>query len=106
MGVTFATLGLRFAKDFTLGRYALESDATQDYRHAFGTVTPTTYENFLFGGAAFDTAGNPVPRNVALVSLGARVRVTDPVKLSLAYVGQFGGSYSQSGIKANADWSF
>ena len=72
MGVTFATLGVRFAKSFALGQYALESDATLGYRHAFGTVTPTTYENFLFGGAAFDTAGLPVPQNVALISLGVR----------------------------------
>ena len=106
MGVAFTTSGMRLAKGFTLGQYALEADATLGYRHAFGTVTPTTYENFVFGGAAFDTAGVPVPRNVALVSLGTRVRLTDSVKLSLAYIGQYGGSYSQSGVKANVVWSF
>ncbi len=106
MGVTFTTLGARFARGFLLGQYALEADATLGYRHAFGTVTPTTYENFLFGGAGFDTEGAPVARNVALVSLGARVRVTNNIKLGLAYVGEYGGSYAQSGVKANVDWSF
>ena len=106
MGVTFGTLGARFARGFMLGPYALEADATLGYRHAFGAVTPTTSGNFLFGGAGFDTAGAPVARNVALVSLEARVRVTDNVKLGLAYVGEYGGSYAQSGVKANVDWSF
>jgi subtilase-type serine protease len=106
MGLAFTTLGMRLAKGFALGQYALEAGATLGYRHALGTVTPTTYENFVFGGAAFDTAGVPVPRNVALVSLGARVRVTESVKLGLAYIGQYGGSYSQNGVKANVDWSF
>ena len=39
MGVTFTTLGARFARGFPLGQYALEADATLGYRHAFGTVT-------------------------------------------------------------------
>jgi Autotransporter beta-domain len=90
MGVAFTTLGMRLAKGFTLDQHALEADAALGYRHAFGTVMPTTNENFVFGGAAFDTAGVLVPRNVALVSVGARARVTDSVKLGLGYIGQYG----------------
>jgi outer membrane autotransporter protein len=106
IGVTFGTLGLRLAKEFTLARYGFEIDASLGYRHAFGSVTPTTSENFRLGGATFETAGVPVTRNAALISLGARTRLSDSLTLGAAYFGEYGGSYSQSGVKANAVWSF
>jgi subtilase-type serine protease len=106
MGVTFATLGTRFAKGFTLGQYVLEADAMVGYRRALGSVTPTTSESFLFGGAGFDVSGVPVPRDVALLNLGVRARLSESVKVGLAYVGEYGGSYSQNGVKGNVDWSF
>ncbi len=106
IGVTFGALGLRLAQGFTLGQYALETDASLGYRHAFGSVTPTTSENFLFGGATFEAAGVPVARAAALVSFGARTRLSDSLTVGAAYFGDYGGAYSESGVKANAVWTF
>ncbi len=106
MNVGFTTLGARFSKAFTLAQFALEADATLGFRHAFGTVTPTTNESFLFGGVGFDVSGVPVPRNVALVNVGVHAQVADSVKVGLSYIGQYGGAYSQNGVKGNVNWSF
>ncbi len=97
---TFSTLGLRAATPLP-GMDKLTAKGSVGWRHAFGTITPTTQLSFAAGGTPFTVAGLPVAKDAAAVELGVSGKVTPNVELSVAYVGQFGGDAQDQGVKGS-----
>ena len=107
MGVTFTTLGARFAESLHARTVALETDAGVGYRRAFGPVTPRPPMRVSCLAALGSTRpACPCRGTSRSLNLGVRARLSDSLKVGVAYVGEYGGSYSQNGVKGNVDWSF
>ena len=89
-GVTFSTLGLRWAADLPFDGLPVDVSGMFGWRHAFGDVTPATRFAFT-GGIPFEIEGVALARNTAVIEAGATARLSKTARLSLSYAGEFGG---------------
>jgi subtilase-type serine protease len=106
--VGYGTLGLRAATDIALsdGR-VLTPHASAAWQYAFGDVTPVAALGFAgIGSAGFSVTGVPLARSSALLDVGADLRLTAALKLSLSYSGQFADSARQNAVKGAVLWTF
>ncbi|MDQ0316452.1 autotransporter domain-containing protein [Amorphus orientalis] len=87
--VTYTTLGVRAEADTFLGRFPLAVSGALGWRHAFGSVDPTSTHAFA-GGSWFAVEGVPVATDVAVVEAGVGVRLAPQAVLSASYEGQLG----------------
>jgi outer membrane autotransporter protein len=108
MGVGYSSIGLRAATTVELpGGMALEPNASIAWQYAFGDITPDAQLAFLsVPSANFTVAGVPLAQNTALVKVGSDLRVSDQVRLGVAYVGQFADQVTVNAVQANLAWRF
>ena len=104
--VTFSTLGLRAATDFSLNGMAATARGSLGWRHAAGDVTPTSLLAFAGGGSAFGILGVPIAQDSAVVEAGFDVLVARNVSVGLSYVGQAASHAQDHDFKANMTWKF
>ncbi|WP_432285537.1 autotransporter-associated beta strand repeat-containing protein [Aminobacter sp. BA135] len=102
---TFTTLGVRASTDIAIRGMDATLRGMAGWRHAFGDVTPLTSVAFS-GGAAFQIAGAPVAKDVAIVEAGLDLALTPDAKLGVAYTGQFGSGVVDQSFRANLGVSF
>jgi outer membrane autotransporter protein len=101
----FTTLGLHASSGFDLGGVRATARGTLGWRHAYGTVTPTS--NVAFDtGSAFTVAGVPIARDSAVVEAGLDFRIKPNLTVGLAYAGQFGKRTQMNSAQANVAWKF
>jgi len=84
-----STLGVRVARDFTLGENVVRGTGTLGWQHVFGGTTPMSELSFE-GQPAFTIAGVPMASDVLVVGLGAVLELNERSTLSADYFGQFG----------------
>ena len=102
---TFTTLGMRASTDIAIHGMDATLRGMAGWRHAFGDVTPLTSVAFS-GGSAFQIAGAPVAKDVAIVEAGLDLALTPDAKLGVAYTGQFGSGGVDQSFRANLGVSF
>lgn len=105
-GVAFTTFGSRFATDLQFHNLHVQPQFSAGYRHAFGNITPTVHQYFWNGSSSFETAGIPLAQDAAVVSAGAQAKLANRLNLNVLYSGQYGGSYTQSGVHASLNYRF
>lgn len=105
MDTTFTTLGIRLAKEVTIGSLAATLRGTVGWQHAFGDVTPRATQAFL-GSIPFTVTGVPLAEDAALVEAGLDLTLTEATTLGFAYAGQFGDSTTQNSVNATLKVSF
>ena len=54
----------------------------------------------------FTVAGAPLAQNTALEKVGADLRISEQVRLGMAYDGQFADSVTVNAVQANLAWRF
>ncbi|PWW03375.1 outer membrane autotransporter protein [Hoeflea marina] len=86
---TFTTLGARATTGLMLGSMAARAHASLAWQHAFADPEPLT-TMALAGGNGFTVGGAPFARDLALLSLGLDMDVTETTVLGVSYGGQFG----------------
>jgi outer membrane autotransporter protein len=106
--VGYGTLGLRAATDIALSDgMVLSPRASAAWQYAFGDLTPVAALGFAgIGGAGFSVTGVPLARSTALLEVGADLRLTAALKLSLSYAGQFADNVRQNAVKGAVLWTF
>ncbi len=97
---TFSTLGLRTAAPLP-GVSWLTAEASLGWRHAYGTVTPTTQFMFASGGTPFVVAGVPLARDAAAVEVGFEGAIAPGATLDIAYNGQLAEHARDHAIRAS-----
>jgi outer membrane autotransporter protein len=105
MDTTFSTLGLRLAKEVTIGSLAATLRGTVGWQHAFGDVTPRATQAFL-GSVPFTVTGVPLAEDAALIEAGLDLSLAEATTLGLAYAGQFGDGITQNSFNATLKVSF
>jgi outer membrane autotransporter protein len=104
--VSYSTLGLRAATDFSLNGMAATARGSLGWRHAAGDVTPTSLLAFAGGGSAFSILGVPIAQDSAVVEAGFDVLVARNVSVGFSYVGQAASHAQDHDFKANMIWKF
>lgn len=102
---TFTTLGLRASAGFTLGAIDATARGMLGWRHAYGSIIPTSTHAFS-AGDAFTIAGVPIAKDSAAIEAGLDLNLTDAATLSVAYQGQFGYGVQQNGFNAKLNVEF
>lgn len=97
---TFSSLGIRSAAPIP-GMGGLTARGSVAWRHAFGTVTPTTQLVFASGGTSFVVAGVPIAKDAAAVEIGLDGPVAREATLGVAYTGQLAERAQDHAIKVN-----
>jgi outer membrane autotransporter protein len=106
--VGYSTLGLRAATDFVLpSGMVFTPRASAAWQYAFGDVTPIATLGFSgISGSLFSVAGVPLATQSALVDVGADLRITAALKVSVSYTGQFARDAQQNAVKGVVALSF
>lgn len=106
--VGYSTLGLRVATDIVLpAGMVFTPRASVAWQYAFGDVTPIATLGFTgISGSVFSVAGVPLATQSALVDVGADLRISAALKVSLSYTGQFASSAQENAVKGVVIWDF
>nr|WMC97425.1 autotransporter-associated beta strand repeat-containing protein [Aminobacter aminovorans] len=102
---TFTTLGVRASTDIAIRGMDATLRGMAGWRHAFGDVTPLSSVAFS-GGSAFQIAGAPVAKDVAIVEAGLDLALSPDAKLGIAYTGQFGSGVVDQSFRASLGVNF
>jgi len=97
---TFSTLGVRAAAPLP-GFAGITASGSLAWRHAFGTVTPTTQLAFASGGTPFAIAGVPIARDAAEIEVGLDTQVALQATLGVNYTGQLAAHAQDHAVKAH-----
>lgn len=103
--VTYSTLGLRGANDFTLGNRTLTVSGSVAWRHAWGDTDLGSTLNFA-GSNAFGISGLPIVKDAAVIEAGLSTKVQTNVSLRLAYTGQLASRARSNGVRATLNVAF
>jgi outer membrane autotransporter protein len=103
--VTFNTVGIRVANDFSIHSVNLTTSGMLGWRHAFGSTTPESTQNFV-GGTDFTVKGTPIARDAALVGVGVDMAINSQAVLVLSYQGQLAENSHENSIRATLNWKF
>ncbi len=106
--VGYTTIGLRVATEMMLPNgMVLVPHASIAWQHAFDDVRPEARLGFTgIDGAAFSTSGVPLATNSALLDVGAALRVSAAVKVSLSYMGELADGARQNAVNGSITWNF
>lgn len=102
---TFSTLGARASSSFAVSGIDVTARGTLGWRHAWGSVTPTSVVAFS-GSSAFGVGGVPVARDMAVIDVGLEAPIAKHATVGVSYSGQFGGGAQDNGIRGNLTWKF
>ncbi|UDL92955.1 autotransporter domain-containing protein [Mesorhizobium sp. PAMC28654] len=103
--VTFTTLGLHGATDFSLGELGATARGMLGWRHAFGDTTPTSRFAFA-GGTPFDIEGLPIAGDVLALEAGFDLAIAPSAKLGFSYAGQFASDAQDHGFSGDLKVKF
>lgn len=96
---TFATAGLRGAREFAIGDMSASLSGMVGWQHAFGATTQN--QNLSFdGGTAFTIGGVPVAQDALVVEAGLDIAINPAADLNLDYSGQVGAGVFDHAISA------
>lgn len=98
--MTFTTLGLRAATQFSVGESSVTAQGLLGWRHGFGDISPRSMFA-LAGSADFDIAGVPMARDALLMEAGLKAALSDAVMIAVSYSGQTGDGVEDHGVKGN-----
>ncbi len=105
--IGFSTLGLRAATQLgVLASGTFTARGMVGWRHAFGSVRPTSTFTFADGGTSFQVAGVPIARESAVVEVGVDASITKRLTLGLTLSGQYGSGVRDNAILGNILWKF
>lgn len=106
--VGYTTIGLRVATEMTLPNgMVLVPHASVAWQHAFNDVRPEARLGFTgIDNAAFSTSGIPLAANAALLDVGAALRVSRAVKVSLSYMGELADGARKNAVNGSITWNF
>ncbi|MDM0091104.1 MULTISPECIES: autotransporter domain-containing protein [unclassified Variovorax] len=102
---SFSTLGLRASNAVALGGLQATLRGMVGWRHAFGDTTPTSSAAFA-GSSAFNVAGVPIGKDVAVLEAGLDFALQRNLTLGVSYSGQVGSGVEDHGVRANLLWKF
>ncbi|WP_242915592.1 autotransporter-associated beta strand repeat-containing protein [Brevundimonas pishanensis] len=103
--VTFATLGLRAARQIAMGETSGKLRATAGWRYASGDTATQNLQAFS-AGDAFTITGAPIAKNAAVIETGLDVRFNANTTFGLTYTGQFSNSAQDHGFNARLSINF
>ncbi|MGI4721534.1 MAG: autotransporter-associated beta strand repeat-containing protein [Janthinobacterium lividum] len=103
--VTFATLGLRAARQIAMGETSGKLRATAGWRYASGDTATKNLQAFS-AGDAFTITGAPIAKNAAVIETGLDVRFNANTTFGLTYTGQFSNSAQDHGFNARLSINF
>ncbi|MEG1452861.1 MAG: autotransporter domain-containing protein, partial [Brevundimonas sp.] len=103
--VTFATLGLRAARQIAMGETSGTLRATAGWRYASGDTATQNLQAFS-AGDAFTITGAPIAKNAAVIETGLDVRFNANTTFGLTYTGQFSNSAQDHGFNARLSINF
>jgi outer membrane autotransporter protein len=94
---TSTTLGVHGKTAFDYRGKPVTLRASAGWRHAFGSLTPSSDLAFIQGGGtSFSVDGAPIAANAAVVELGAEIPLGRSNTVGLSYGGQFGDGNSDN----------
>ncbi|WP_109317193.1 autotransporter domain-containing protein [Pseudovibrio ascidiaceicola] len=103
--VTFTTLGLRAASEFTLGGTNLTARGVVGWQHA-STDTVNFTQSFASGGSAFTVEGSPIAKDIGILEAGFDLAVNERTQFGLSYAGQLAAESSKHGVNARLSFEF
>ncbi|WP_143508223.1 autotransporter domain-containing protein [Pseudovibrio brasiliensis] len=103
--VTFTTLGLRAASEFTLGGANLTARGVVGWQHA-STDTVNFTQSFASGGSAFTVEGSPIAKDIGILEAGFDLAVNERTQFGLSYAGQLAAGNSKHGVNARLSFEF
>lgn len=98
--ITYATLGMRAARDIAFGKVDATVTGMAGWRHAFGDIRPTSTHAFS-AGQAFSVAGVPLARDSAVIEAGLHFKVASDAVFGLTYAGQLSSQNRDHGFNAH-----
>ncbi|WP_153076890.1 autotransporter-associated beta strand repeat-containing protein [Paraburkholderia bonniea] len=105
--LTYSTLGVRAATNFELsGAKVLTPRVMLGWRHAFGSVIPTSDMAFAGGSGTFTISGVPLARDSGVVEVGIDLGLGKHVTVGVSYTGQYGSGYRDNAVEGNLLWRF
>jgi outer membrane autotransporter protein len=102
--ITFSTLGLRTAANFTLANLRWTASGMAGWQHGWGDLTPDMVMNFA-GSDSFSIHGAPIAEDVAALEAGLAVG-EDGISIGVFYQGQFGDGVSAQGAMGRLAFAF
>jgi outer membrane autotransporter protein len=103
--MTFTTLGVRAAAQFSVGRSSVTAQGLLGWRHGFGDISPQSMFA-LAGSADLDIAGVPMARDALLMEAGLTAALSDAVRLGVNYSGQTGDGVEDHGVRGNLTFTW
>ena len=98
--VTFTTIGLPAATDFSLENLVAVTHGVLGWRHTFGDTIPTSTLAFA-GGTPFVIEGLPISRNALAIEAGLDFQVAQTATLGFFYAGQITGEMRDHSFKVD-----
>ena len=103
----YSTLGLRLAKSFDFANGSrLTLSGETGWRHAFGDIVPTSTAQFASGSDSFSVSGLPLERDTLVLDAAAELELTDKLRNSISYNGQFGSRSNAHELRASVSILF
>ena len=103
--VTFSTLGMRATQVLASGESEVALQAELGWRHAYGDLTPGTRLSFT-GSDTFVMGGVPIAKDMAVLGLGATMKVAKYTNVEFNYGGAVAKKAQEHHIQANIVWKF
>jgi subtilase-type serine protease len=101
----FSTLGLHASTGFVIGQTDATARGTLGWRHAYGTVNPTSTQSFA-GGDSFSVEGVPIGRDAAVIEAGLDFNASKNLTLGVSYSGQIGNGTQDNSAQAKLTYKF
>lgn len=102
---TFTTLGMRASTDIPLSDVKVKARGMLGWRHAYGSVTPTS--EFAFNtGASFGIDGAPIARDALTMEAGLDFALSPNAAISASYSGQVASNAKDHTFKINVGMKF
>lgn len=102
--VTFSTLGVRTAANFSAAGLRWTASGMAGWQHGWGDLTPEMAMNFP-GSDSFTVRGAPIAEDAAAVEVGLAAG-EDDISIGLFYQGQFGDGFAAQGATARLSFAF
>ncbi len=102
---TLSMLGLRGNWRAAAPNAAIGLAASLAWRHAFGSLAPTSTLAFG-GGDRFSVEGVPLARDAVVIEAGIHTVIAPAVTWNVDYSGQLGRGLSDHGLRGTVSWSF
>jgi outer membrane autotransporter protein len=103
---TARSVGARTGTTVVWGGTTVIPHASLAWQYAFGDTTPQQALAFASPGIGMGIGGVPLAQNSALMEVGADALIAQDATLGLAYIGQYSGDFTNSGLRGRFNWKF